>query len=42
MSVIVVGDVAHVVVNGPGCLGELGGGYYAKRVMQVTLNVGRG
>lgn len=41
MRVIVIGNVAHVVVNGPWRLSELGVGHVAKRVMEVTLDFGR-
>jgi len=42
VRVVMIGDVAHVVINGPGRLSELGRGDDAERVMEMALDLGRG
>jgi hypothetical protein len=37
--VVVVGDVAHVVIDGPGSVHELFVGYLGENLMEVALHV---
>ena len=42
MRVVMIGDVAHVVINGPGRFSELDRRDEAERVMEMALDLGRG